>query len=259
MSVHRGLKRAALVAGLVGTLAAWPRASVAAEDRPFPLPPKEWPETINDSPIIPFVLVDRLEYHWNDEGADTRLWDAQGWIGGDWNKFWFKTEGEQAVGGETEEAQFEALYARLIAPFWYLQAGIRYDSKPMPVRRFAALGIQGLALYWFEVDATAYVSDEGDVSANLEAEYDLLLTQRLILQPRFETNVAANEVEEAGIGEGFNDVTLGLRLRYEIKREFAPYIGVSWTRKLGDTADLAEAEGEEKKRTAIVAGVRAWF
>lgn len=259
MSARTGIKAAVLASGLIATLPIWSSTSVAAEQRPFPLPPKEWPETINDNPIIPFVLLDRLEYRWNDEGADGRLWDAQGWIGRDWNKLWFKTEGEDAVAGPTEEAEVQALYARLIAPFWYLQAGLRYDTRPAPSRTFAVLGVQGLALYWFDIEATAFVSDAGETSARLEAEYDLLLTQRLILQPRIETNVAAQAVEERGIGRGVNNVELGLRLRYEIKREFAPYLGVVWSRKLGETADLAEAQGEDVRRAAIVAGIRAWF
>lgn len=246
---------AAAAGAFVAVLAS---SAFAAEDRPFPLPPEEWPKTIEDRQIISFALIDRLEYAWGDDD-DTHVWDAQGWIGGDWNKFWFKTEGENVVGGETEEAQFEALYARLIAPFWYLQAGLRHDTRPEPSRSYAAFGIQGLGLYWFEVDATTYASEEGDVSANFEAEYDFLLTQRLILQPRFETSIAANEVEELGVGRGFNDVALGLRLRYEIRREFAPYVGVAWSRKLGDTADIARREGADIESAAVVGGIRAWF
>lgn len=257
MSPH-GTKATAIVSGLLALLVAVSRAAIAGQER-FPLPPKDWPEPTADHPIIPFLLIDRLEYQRNDQGADTRLWDAQGWIGGDWNRFWFKTEGENAVGGRTAEAEFQALYARLIAPFWYLQAGARYDAHPEPTRTFAVLGVQGLAPYWFEVEATASISNEGETSARLKVEYELLFTQRLILQPLLETNLAAQTVEEHGIGQGFNNLELGARLRYEIKREFAPYIGVSWTRKFGDTADLAEAVGEETQETGIVAGVRAWF
>src|SRR5690606_4587096 len=123
----------------------------------------------------------------------------------------------------------------------------------------AVIGIQGLAPYWFEVEASAYLAEGGDVSARFEAEYDILFTQRLILQPRFETGLAASRDRERGIGRGFNDVTLGLRLRYEIKREFAPYIGVTWTRALGETADFARREGEDINEFAVVAGVRMWY
>lgn len=240
------------------TLALMPPAVFAEQER-FPLPPKEWPEPIDDHPVIPFFLLDRLEYRWNDAGADARVWDAQGWIGGDWNRFWFKTEGTDLASGGTEEAEVQALYARLIAPFWYLQAGLRHDAEPEPTLTFAVLGAQGLAPYWFDVEATAFVSDDGDVSARVEAEYELLFTQRLILQPRLETNFAASEVEEVGVGQGINDLQLGLRLHYEIKREFAPYIGITWTRKVGETADLAKREGKEREDTAVIAGVRLWY
>ncbi len=121
------------------------------------------------------------------------------------------------------------------------------------------LGIQGLAVYWFNVEATGFVSDKGDASARFEAEYDLLFTQRLILQPRIETNVAFGTDEPRGVGKGFNDVELGLRLRYEMKREFAPYIGVTWRKKAGDTADLARQAGQDVENRAIVAGVRVWY
>jgi copper resistance protein B len=245
-----------MVAMLLSLLAV-PEA--AAQQRPFPLPPAEWPETIHDNSIRFFFLADRLEYQWSDEGPNRYLWDLQGWIGGDWNRFWYKVEGENLVGGETEKSQVEALYARLIAPFWHLQAGLRHDFRPRPERTYLALGVQGLGLFWFELEATAYLSEEGDLSARLETEYDLLITQRLVLQPRLETSFSATEVEELGVGRGFNEIELGLRLRYEIRREFAPYAGVTWTRLLGDTADLVAAQGEDKRRTAWLAGLRLWY
>jgi len=231
-----------------------------AEQHPFPPPPKQWPPPVDDQMKLTFLLADRLEYRWGEDAdPDARVWDAQGWFGGDYNKFWFKTEGEDEVRAGTQNAEVQALYARLIAPFWYLQAGLRYDAKPTPTRNFAVIGIQGLAVYWFNVEATAFASDDGDASARFEAEYDLLLTQRLILQPRIETNYAFSEVESAGVGRGVNDLELGLRLRYEIKREFAPYIGVNWDRKLGDTADFARRAGDDPKNFAVVAGIRVWY
>ncbi len=160
---------------------------------------------------------------------------------------------------KAEDITTELLYSRNITTFWDVQAGIRHDFRPEPTRTFAAFGVQGLAPLWFEVEATAYVSEDGDLSASLEAEYDLLLSQRLILQPRFETSIAVQEVEEYGIGQGINDIVLGLRLRYEISRKFAPYIGISWTQKIGETADLAETEGEDTNVTSLVIGVRGWF
>lgn len=228
-----------------------------------PPPPKEWPEPVEDDHPFWFLLFDRLEYGVN-EGPDTILWDVQGWVGNDYNKLWIKTEGEQKVSDDNGgEGEVQALYSRLIAPFWYFQIGGRYEKLygkgSDPSRGFVVIGFEGLALYWFEVETALFVSEDGDVSARLEAEYDLLLTQRLIAQPRFETNIAVQEVEKFAVGEGFNDVELGLRLRYEIIREFAPYVGVSWTRLLGDTADIARSEGEEVSNLAFVAGVRMWF
>lgn len=231
-----------------------------AEQHPFPLPPKQWPPPVDDQMRLTFLLADRLEYRWGEDAdPDARVWDVQGWIGGDYNRFWFKTEGEDEVRSGTQAAEVQALYARRIAPFWYLQAGARYDAEPTPTRNFAVIGLQGLAVYWFNLEATAFVSDDGDASARIEAEYDLLLTQRLILQPRIETNYAFSEVQSAGVGQGVNDLELGLRLRYEIKREFAPYVGVAWTRQYGGTADLTRANGEDPKTLAVVAGVRFWY
>lgn len=224
----------------------------------FPLPPPEWPKPVMDQMVIPSLLVDRLEYR-GQSGRNLRVWDAQGWIGGDYNKFWLKTEGSDAAGGKTEEADVELLYARLISPYWYLQAGLRHEFEPSPARTSLALGVQGLAPYWFETEATAYVDEKGKFSARVETEYDLLLTQRLILQPRLGTSFYASDERARGIGKGFNELEVGLRLRYEIRRQFAPYIGVTWSRKLGETADLAREENEDVKEAAIVVGLRMWF
>ncbi|MGB2130243.1 MAG: copper resistance protein B, partial [Marinobacterium sp.] len=135
----------------------------------------------------------------------------------------------------------------------------RYDNQPGPSRTYAVAGLQGLAPYFFEVDANLFLSDEGDTSARLEAEYDLLLTQRLILQPAAELNVAFSDDEEIGIGTGLSSAELGLRLRYEVNRKFAPYLGVQWERKFGNTADYARNEGEDIESTAFVLGISAWF
>lgn len=212
---------------------------------------------VMDSPIIAKALVDRLEYQ-TQEGADVLLWDAEGWVGGDYHKLWLKSEGEMSR-GHAEEAEIQALYARAIAPFWNLQIGARHDIQPSPSRTFAVFGIEGFAPLWFEVDAASFISVDGDVSFRAKAEYDLLLTQRLILQPRMEANIAIQDAHKWGVGEGMNDVELGLRLRYEIRREFAPYIGVSWSRKIGETATLARDEGENTDMVSLAAGLRIWF
>ena len=205
-----------------------------------------------------FFQADEFEYRVND-GADTFYWEAQGWLGGDTNKAWLKTRGEQVIDGALEQAEVQLLYSRKVADFWDFQAGVRHDFEPQPNRTFGAIGFHGLAPYFFEVDTAMFVSEKGEVSFRLEGEYELLLTQRLILQPKFETNLAVQEVRERGIGSGFNDVELGLRLRYEITRKFAPYIGVSWEKALGQTADFVRDEGEDTSVLGFVGGIRFWF
>ena len=211
-----------------------------------------------DDQINTFVQVEQLEYRLTD-GNDSVNWDAGGWIGEDYNKLWFKTEGEKVIDGKLEEAEFQLLYSRQVSPFFDFQAGLRGDAKPEPVRAFGVVGLQGLAPQFFEVDTAAFVSNRGEVSARLEAEYEVLLTQRLILQPSVELNLAAQDVRERGVGSGINDIEFGLRLRYEVEREFAPYIGINWSRKIGETADFAEEEGEAVDALSFVAGVRFWF
>ena len=204
------------------------------------------------------ILIDQLEVRIGN-GEEGYRWDAQGWYGGDINKLYITTEGEGSFGEETEDAEVQALWSRAITPWFDFQAGLRYDFRPEPKRGHLVVGLQGLMPYLFEVDAAAFVSDDGDVSARVEAEYDLLMTQRLILQPRAEVNLAVQEVAELGIGSGINDVELGVRLRYEFAREFAPYVGVHWERKLGETADFARDEGESVDDLFFLAGVRIWF
>lgn len=221
-----------------------------------------WPEPVEDNLSFGMIIADQFEYRDND-GADTLRWDMQGWYGTDTNKLWMKFEGDDQTSANGGELELQALYSRMIAPFWDLQVGLRYDrqygSGPDQDRSFAVLGVQGLAPYRFEVEPALFISEDGDVSARLVGTYDLLFSQRLILQPRFETNIAASSVPRFGVGSGLNDVQLGLRLRYEVRREFAPYIGVSWKRQYGDTADLTRAEGGDVDNLALVAGFRVWF
>lgn len=204
------------------------------------------------------VLVDQLETAIRD-GRDGYAWDAQGWYGDDYDRLWMKTEGEGEFGRTLESAEVQALYSRAIDPWFNLQAGIRYDIRPRPDRGYLAVGVQGLARYWFEVDGALFLSNKGDVSARFEAEYDQRITNRIILQPRVEFDLAAQDVPEIGVGAGLSSIEAGLRLRYEIKREFAPYIGVEYQRKFGDTADFARAAGEGVGGWALLLGLRSWF
>jgi len=206
-----------------------------------------------------FVLGDRLEYQSN-EGSPTLLFDGQGWWGGDRNKLWLKSEIEYDFSADRfHEAEVQALWSRPIARYFDVQAGARHDFEPDPSRNYGVIGIQGLAPYWFEIDAAVFVSGHGDVTARFEAEYDLLLTQRLVLQPRTELNFAAQSVDELDIGSGLSTAELGLRLRYEFTRQFAPYVGVNWTRSVGETADFARADGDDPGALSLVAGLRFWF
>lgn len=215
---------------------------------------------VHDNMLFYFFRGDRFEYRSTDKDTEAVLWDVQGWIGRDYNKLFIESEGEYSLDEDrVESAQVELLYGRAISSFWDVRAGVRYDFEPTPERAFAVLGVQGLAPQWFEVDANLYLSDEGDLSFGLEAEYDILLTQRWILQPRMELELSAQDMPEYGIGQGFTGIELGLRLRYEISRKFAPYIGVSWETALGETANLIESSGGDPNALAFVAGVKFWF
>lgn len=205
------------------------------------------------------VIIDRLEAGFGDD-AESYLWDVQGWSGGDINRFWWKSEAEGEFGGDLEAVEVQALYSRAVTPFWDVQAGVRQDFRlDGEDTTHLVLGLQGLAPYWWEIDAAAFLSAEGDLTARVEAEYDQRLTQRLILQPRLEIDASAGDIPELEIGSGLSSVEAGLRLRYEFRKEFAPYVGVEWSRALGDTADYIEARGGEAADTRLVVGLKAWF
>lgn len=203
------------------------------------------------------LLIDRLEAVRSNDNTAAAV-DLQASYGGSFNRALLKFEGE-VDSGELEDASSELLWSHAVAPMWNSQIGLRHDSGEGPDRGWLAVGIQGLAPYWFEVDATAYVGEQGRGAINLEADYDLLLTQRWILQPRVETNLYSKADSERGLGKGLSDTTLGVRLRYEIRREIAPYIGLEWAARFGDTADYARAAELDTRETRSVAGVRFWF
>lgn len=220
--------------------------------------PDDWPVPIPDRQPFWMVLGDRLELRFGDE-KDTYILDAQGWFGGDYNRLWVKTEGEGEQGDSPESVELQLLYSRRFARYWDWQIGIRQDFEPKPDRQHVVLGLQGVAPYEFEWDSALFVSEDGDISARLEVEYDLRVTQRLVVQPRVELNASADTVPEYGLGSGLNNSELGIRLRYEFVREFAPYIGVSWEKRYGETADLARQEGEPTSGVRFLFGVRLWF
>ena len=217
---------------------------------------QELRRTHGDFPVFWFQ-GDRLEAQVRD-GADGYLWDVQGYYGGPTSRLWFESEGEGAFGEKVEDAEVQALWSRAVAPFWDIQLGVRQDLAG-PNTTHAVIGLQGLAPYMFEVDAALFVSHRGDVTARIEAELDQRISQRLILQPRAEINLAAQDVPRLGIGAGLDSVEAGVRLRYEFIREFAPYIGIEQSWRVGNSADFARAAGEDASVTNYVVGIRFWF
>lgn len=198
--------------------------------------------------VISFVQADRLEYQ-ADGGSGRFLWEGQAWTGTDFNRLWIKTEGEHNnEEGKTEDAEVQALYSRPISSYFDVQAGVREDFTPGARRTFGVVGVQGLAPYWFEIDTALFISNDGDLSARFETEYDLRFTQRLILQPRAEANIAFQDVPRLSVDAGLTAFEGGARLRYEFKREAAPYVGVSWQHVAG-----------EPSRLSFVTGLRLWF
>ncbi len=212
---------------------------------------------LGDTHRFTSLLAENLEAA-RSEDQTTMRYDIQGWYGGVYNRAVLKAEGD-AADGQVEEARTEILYGRALRPYWDAQAGVRQDSGKGPSRTWLGVGLQGLAPYWFELDLTGYIGEGGRTALRLDASYELLFTQRLILEPTLEADVYGKSDPRRGIGRGFSDIDLQLRLRYEIRREFAPYVGVSWVRKFGRTRDIARADGGDASEVQVVAGLRFWF
>ena len=204
------------------------------------------------------ALLNIAEYQAR-RGRDGFRWDGEAWYGSDVSRLFVKSEGEGSFGRGVDAAEVQALYSRAIDPYWNLQAGLRYDFRPNPSRVYATLSLEGLAPGFFETSAALFLSNKGDLLARAEAWTDERITQRLVLQPRVELNFAAQDVPENGIGSGLSDAEAGLRLRYEIRRELAPYVGISWTRRFGDTGRYSRAAGEGTGGWSAVFGIRTWF
>jgi copper resistance protein B len=205
--------------------------------------------------VVSKVIMDLLEYQLDDE--DGYRWDGEAWLGGDIHRLVVKSEGEG--GSDLESGEVQLLYSHAISAYFDAQAGLRYDFEPSPSRTYATVAVEGVAPYWLGVDAALFLSDRGELLARLEGSYDLRITQRLILQPRAELNLSVEDIPEIGVGSGISESELGLRLRYEIHREFAPYIGVTFDEAHGDTAEFARAVGEDVSESRFVVGMRAWF
>jgi copper resistance protein B len=212
---------------------------------------------VHDGATNYYVLIDQLEWQTGHHGRGVS-WDQKGWIGGDRNRIWFRTEGEGSD-GQLATGQVHALYGRAVARWWDLVAGVRQDVRPGPSQTWAAIGVQGLAPYRFDVEATAYVGASGRTHVRLETEYELLVTNRAVLQPLIEVEIYGKDDPAHDVGAGLSTIDAGLRVRYELRREFAPYVGVTWSRKFFGTADLASAAGEAVSDTRLAVGLRLWF
>ena len=223
-------------------------------DGSIPIPGKGM--AMSDDAVVHLVLLDRLEYAKNKDDHGWN-WDGQFWVGKDFNRLWVKTEGERTAG--QSNGRLEALWSKPVSAFWDFQAGVRHDFGAGKSRQWAAFGVQGISPYWFDVEAAAYVGPSGRTAVRAKGEYTIRLSQVLLLTPEIEANAYGKADKERGIGKGLSDVEVSLRLRYEIRREIAPYIGINWGRKIGQTADLARQAGESPIERQVVAGVRLWF
>ncbi|MDU8431480.1 copper resistance protein B [Pseudomonas syringae pv. actinidifoliorum] len=212
---------------------------------------------VHDSAINSYFVADKLE--WQDANDGSALaWDLSGWIGGDIDRLLLRSEGER-TNGKTEEAEVQALWGHAISSSWDVVAGARQDFKPGAPQTWAAFGLQGQAISDLDVQATAFIGEAGQTAARLEADYDLLLTNDLILQPTGELNFYGKNDPQRGNGSGLSTSELGLRLRYEITPQFAPYVGVTWNRSYGKTADYAREDDEGVAEARLVVGLRLWF
>lgn len=231
-----------------------PQASIAAEHSGHM---EEAKHDHGDNPVLVYGAIDHLETALDEEEEAYAL-DAQGWIGKDLDKLWLKTDLE-VVEGEVEESELQLLYGRAIAAYWDLQLGLRHDNKPSPSQDWLVLGVQGLAPYWFDVDAALFIASGGQTSVRLQAEYELLITQRLVLSPHFGLTFYGQNDPVQEVGAGLAEAEASLRLSYAIRREFSPYLGITWRGHYGNTADYARQADEAVRETQAVIGVQAWF
>ena len=257
------------------TMEAEPNDQPAIGNAPPPAPPREHAADVvwGEEPMAAarreldreagsfagsMLRVELFEYR-ASRGRDGYRFEGEGWLGGDINRLVIKGRGEGERGRTLGDAEGQLLYSRAIGPWFNVQAGVRHDLQPQPQRTYATIGFEGVAPYWFEIDGALFLSGKGDLLARLEGSYDQRISQRLILQPRLELNLSAQDVEDIGIGSGVSNLELGLRLRYEILPEVAPYVGVEWAKSFGDTARFLRVKGEDPNSINFVFGVRFWF
>ena len=206
---------------------------------------------ISDDPLLTMVKADKLEFRDSDEG-NLLVWEFDAWAGKDLNKFWLKVTGE-SVDGDVESNEVDLLYSKAIAPFWDLQMGLRHEFKPQPTDDWLGIGVMGVAPYLFEVDANVFINEDSNINARLDAEYEYMFTQKVILIPNFEMSLYSDDDNARGIVSGLASAELGLRLHYQIKREFSPYIGINYEKKFGNSVI------EESSESQLLAGLSFWF
>lgn len=212
---------------------------------------------MEDDPVLLKVMIDQLEVR-DSDGTNPIVLEADAWVGKDLDKLWFKIDNEQ-VGGTTEEQELQALYSHAIDPYWDLQVGWRGDIRPAKQRNWLAFGVRGLAPYWFDIDAQFFIGENGRTAARINAEYELMFSQKLVLIPEVEANLYGKSDDTRELGSGLSNVNLGLRLAYHLRPEFAPYVGWTWNRKFGGTADHARAGGKKVSDGQFLVGISAWF
>lgn len=252
----------AAIAGSLAIVGGTLRAPVLVAQSPEPTRPASMPHQAMAWGTQAFVLSEVLEFAPAARDASVR-YDLVGWYGGAERRVWVKADGVLRTDGGRGRTEVQALYGRLVAPFWDLQAGLWVDADvgTGAARAFggAALGAQGLAPGWFELEPALLVSSKGDIGTRFTGSFDVYLSQRLVVQPRIETSAWARARPEFGIGSGIGESEFGLRARYEVRREFAPYVGVAWERRFGASGALARAAGRNDRETFFTVGVRAWW
>jgi copper resistance protein B len=242
-----------VVLATTGSVSGWAQSDVTSGSIAAPYGPP-----VDDQRVYVHVLLEQSEYR--AAGSDSVLrWEGEAWGGTDTNRLWIKSQGDINSHGDVGDGQQELLYDRPITSFFDLQTGVRYDLDSGPGRAWVAFGIEGLAPHFAHLSATAYAGDDSRFAARAQAFYDARLTRRLILQTQLELNAYSKDDPERRIGSGLSDVDVGLRLRYEIRRKFAPYLGLSYQRAFGQTADYVSADGESVKALSFLIGIRTWF
>jgi copper resistance protein B len=211
----------------------------------------------DDDPLLYKVEFDELEWR-GGSGDDALAWRGEAWVGKDERKLFLKSRGER-TNDATEEFELQLLYEQAIAPFWDLQFGWRGDFQPGDARNWFALGVEGLAPGFIESELTAFAGSSGRTAARARFAYEMLLTQKLILEPELELDWYGKDDPDNRVGSGIASLEAGLRLRYELRRQFAPYIGLNWTDLYGDTRRYARADGEDSSDLQVLVGLRFWF